>query len=92
MVCFRYIIVNSLHKEINNNNNNNNNNSNVTNLDPKATSSRRVHKCPPVILPLDLPSESDFITTAERFHAIFDSPYIYLLTNLLHGAEFFFRS
>jgi len=69
----------------------------VTNLDPKVTSSRRVHKCPPVILPLDLTSGSDFITdddinTGKRFAAIFDSPYIYLLSNLLHGAESSLRS
>jgi hypothetical protein len=82
MGCFRHIIVNSLHKEVKNNDNNYYNNNNVTNLDPKITSSRRVYKCSPVTLPLDLNSGPDFVTdddstTGKRFDAIFDSPYIY---------------
>jgi len=89
--------VNSLHKEVKNNDNNYYNNNNVTNLDPKVTSSRRVHKYSPVTLPLDLTFGPDFvtdddITTGNRFGPIFDSPYIYLLINLLHGTESFLRS
>ena len=63
----------------------------MTNLYPKVTSSRRVHKCPSVTLTLDLTSGSDFvtdddITTGKRFDAIFDNTYIYLLTySMEHG-------
>ena len=67
-----------MHKVVNNNN--------VTNSDPKVKSSRRVYKCPPVTLPLDLTFGSEFVTddhdntTGKRVDTVFDSPYIYLLT------------